>query len=132
MDLSGRLMMMVSSSSVFVNRLPPQRSLTPEGREKLRVRLFGFGVEKSTAYKAPEAAIEGVPATGLSPEIDLMSALSIMVASSRRRRQRLSQSAEVHLIGRGVAEGLVNAPCVVEGEVLCQRAARFAARGVRV
>jgi len=44
---------------------------------------FFFGVEKSTAYKAPGAEIEGVPATSVSPEIDLMSALSVMAASSR-------------------------------------------------
>jgi hypothetical protein len=67
-------MMMVSSSSVFVNRLPPQCSITPEGREKLRFQLFGFGVEKPTVYNSPGAAIEGVAATWLSPEIDLMSA----------------------------------------------------------
>jgi hypothetical protein len=38
-DLPERLMMMVSSASVFVNRFPPQCSLTPQGREKLRARL---------------------------------------------------------------------------------------------
>ena len=31
-------MMMVSSSSVFVNRLPAQCSLTPQGQETLRAR----------------------------------------------------------------------------------------------
>ncbi len=78
MDLPERLMMMVSFSSVFVNGLHPQCSLTPEGLEQLRCRLFCFGVEKSNAYKAPGAVIEGVPATSVSPEIGLMGALRIM------------------------------------------------------
>lgn len=72
-------MMIVSSSSVFVNRLPPQCSLTPEGREKLWVRAFGFGAEKSTVYKAPGAAIEGVAAIWISPEIDVMDAVVVTV-----------------------------------------------------
>jgi hypothetical protein len=75
----GRLMMMVSSSSVFVNRLPPQCSLAPEGREKLQFKDFLFWRGKTDAYNAAGAAIEGVAATWLSPEIELMSALSVMV-----------------------------------------------------
>jgi hypothetical protein len=39
---------------------------------------LAIGVEKLTAYKSPGAAIEGVPATWVSPEIELMSALSVM------------------------------------------------------
>jgi hypothetical protein len=74
MDLPERLMMMVSFSSVFVNGLHPQCSLTPEGREQLRCRHFCFGVEKSTAYEVPGGVIEGVSATWVSPEIGLMSA----------------------------------------------------------
>ena len=76
---------MVSSSSVFVKRLPPQGGLTPEGREKLRIRRFGFGEEKSTAYKAPGAAIEGVGATKLSPETGVMGMLSFTVAPQAAR-----------------------------------------------
>jgi hypothetical protein len=57
---------------------PAAQSHAPKGREKLPFRFFGRGVEKSNAYKAPGAAIEGVPATLLFPEIDLMSALSVM------------------------------------------------------
>jgi hypothetical protein len=35
-------------------------------------------VEKSNAYKAPGAVIEGVPATWVFPEIGLLSALATM------------------------------------------------------
>jgi hypothetical protein len=58
---------------------PAAQSHAPKGREKLRFRYFGFGVKNPTAYKAPGAAIEGVPATLVSVEIGLMSALSVMV-----------------------------------------------------
>jgi hypothetical protein len=47
-------------------------------------------VAKSAAYKSPGAAIEGVPATWVSPEIDLMSALSVM---SRRHAAAGNDSA---------------------------------------
>ena len=63
--------MIVSLSSVFVNGLPPQCGLAPEGREKLRFRFFGFGMEKPTAYNAAGAAISRVPATSVSPAIEL-------------------------------------------------------------
>jgi hypothetical protein len=58
---------------------PAAQSHAPKGREKRRFRDFGFGVKNPTAYKAPGAAIEGVPATWVSPKIGLMSALSVMV-----------------------------------------------------
>lgn len=92
-------MMMVSSSSVLVNRLRRSAVSRPEGREKLRFGDFGFGVEKPTACEAPGAVIEVIPATLACPEIELMSAVAIMAASSRRRRQGFGQGAEVHLIG---------------------------------
>ena len=62
--LAERLMML-SCSSVFVNRLPQPRSLMPEGREKLRFRVFCFGVEKPASYRAPEAMISRGVATSV-------------------------------------------------------------------
>ena len=125
------MMMMVSSSSVFVNRLRRSAVSRPKGGRSSGSGFLAIGVEKATAYKAPGAAIEGVPATWVSPEIDLMSALSVMAASSRRRRQGFGQGAEVHFVGRGVAEGFVYAPLVVERKVFGQGLARLRAVGVR-
>jgi hypothetical protein len=71
-------MMMVSSSSVFVNRLRRSAVSRPKGGRSSGSGFLAFGVEKSTAYKSPGAAIEEVPATWVSPEIELMSALSVM------------------------------------------------------
>src|SRR6185437_11610017 len=122
-------MMIVSCSWVLVNRLPPQGSLAPEGREKLRVRP---GVEKATAYRAPGAAIEGWAATWISLETEVMKLCAVIVLPSGDRLRSVGQGAEVHLIGRGVAEGLVKAPRVVEGEVPGQRLTRLAPRSVGV
>ena len=78
--------MIVSLSSVFVNGLPPQCGLAPEGREKLRFRFFGFGMEKPTAYNAAGAAISRVPATSVSPAIELTDAWAVMAASQAAAR----------------------------------------------
>src|SRR5579859_4072455 len=51
--------------------------------------------------------------------------------SSRCRRHGGGESAEVHLVRCGIAEGLVKAPRVVEREVLRQRAVRLMAVRVR-
>ena len=69
MDLPERLMMMVSFSSVFVNGLQHSAVSRPKGGSSSGAAFFCFGVEKSNAYKAPGAVIEGVPATWASPEI---------------------------------------------------------------
>jgi len=37
----------------------------PEGREKLRFRVFCFGVEKPASYRAPEAMISRGVATSV-------------------------------------------------------------------
>lgn len=71
--------MMLSCSSVFVNRLPQPRSLMPEGREKLRFRVFCFGVEKPASYKAPEAMISRGGATSVSPKSRALSVLAFML-----------------------------------------------------
>jgi|HubBroStandDraft_1064217.scaffolds.fasta_scaffold1736086_1 hypothetical protein len=65
---------------------PAQCSLTPEGREKLWFRRFGFGVRKTTAYNAAGAAISMVPATSVSPAIELTEALAVMAASQAAAR----------------------------------------------
>src|SRR5271155_3347354 len=115
-------MMMLSSSSAFVNGLPRSAVSRPEGAgEALRCR----GRRKSTAYSAPGAVIWKGGATSAPPEIGLMSALTVIGGSSSRCCRALRQRAEVHLVGRGVAEGLVQASRVVEREVLRQRALRL-------
>ncbi len=68
--------MMVSCSWIFVNRLPPQVSLAPEGREKLWLRRR---VEGPAAYKAPGAAISGVLATWTSPENEVLEVSTVTV-----------------------------------------------------
>jgi hypothetical protein len=82
-------MMMVSFSSVFVNR--PTRS-----------------------------AVSRPPKGGGRSSI---SGLPLGSASCCRLHGR---GAEVHFVGCGIAEGFVNAPRVVEGEVPRQRLARIA------
>src|SRR5690349_2683707 len=120
-------MMMVSSSWLFVNRLPPQRSLTPGGREKLWLRR---GVERPTAYEALGAAIAGVPATWTSPETDMLQISAITFVSSGGRQRIRGKRPEIHLVGRGIAEGLVNTPRVVEDEVPSQKLTCLAPRSV--
>src|SRR5580658_2224727 len=103
-------MMMVSCSSVFVNRLPRSAVSRPEGvGEALRFR----GRRKSTAYNAPGTAISRGAATSAPPAIELMSVFRVMARSSCRHRSALGQRDEVHLLGRGVLERLVKPPCVV-------------------
>jgi hypothetical protein len=52
----------------------------PKGGSSSGAGVFCFGVEKSNAYKAPGAVIEGVPATWVSPKIGPLSALSVMAS----------------------------------------------------
>src|SRR5882762_8101677 len=123
-------MMIVASSSVFVNGLPPQCGLASEGREKLRFRFFGFGMEKLTTYNAAGAAISRVPATSVSPAIELTDAMGGHGGFSGGCARALDQRAEVHLVGRRVVEVLVQTSCVVKREVSGQGHPCFAARGV--
>lgn len=71
--------MIVSLSSLFVNPLPAAQSPAVGGRSS-GSGFLDLAVQKSTAYKAPGATIARLPATWVSPEIDLMKALAATVA----------------------------------------------------
>ena len=71
-------MMIVSSSSVCVNRLRVTRS-TVAGGGSGALEVFGCSVEKSTAYKAPGAAIATVPLPVLPPIIAFMNTSAVTV-----------------------------------------------------
>ena len=79
MDLPERLMMMVSSSAVLVNRLQESRSAAAGGRSALEIGFLHRN-GKATAYKAPGAAIEGVRATSVAPEIDVLKRFAVIAA----------------------------------------------------
>jgi hypothetical protein len=73
------MMMMVFSSSVFVNRIRRSAVSCPKGGRSSGSGCFlSVDVEKSTAYRSPRAVIEGVPATWVSPDL--------MATPARRRR----------------------------------------------
>ena len=77
MDLPGRLIMIVSSSSFFVNSLEQAQSAAFSGRSS----GFFFGLKNPTAVKAPGADFSQGPATCASPEISVASALSVMAVT---------------------------------------------------
>jgi hypothetical protein len=69
-------MMIVSSSSLFVNRLRVPRSAGAAGRSSSGF-FFGFG-SRAAAYKARCAAIVRMPATSVSPEIAAMKPFAVI------------------------------------------------------
>src|SRR6185312_3149842 len=113
-----------------------RQSYSPTGQSHARRggRSSGFDEcgKKATAYRAPGAAFEGWAATSISPETEVMELCAVIVLPSGGRLRSVGQGAEVRLLGRGVAQGLMNAPTVVEGEVPGQGLTCFAAGGICV
>jgi hypothetical protein len=69
--------MIVSCSLPFVNRLRLARSAAAGGRSS-DVGFFRLGLRKSTAYKAPGAAIDRLPATSVPPDNPVMKPFAVI------------------------------------------------------
>src|SRR5579862_1991939 len=104
--------MMISLSSVLVNCL--QCSLTPVRAGEGPV--FGFWARrcKMRPHIEPQERRSGGGRYLNTPRNRTHETLFGHVGLSGGPRHSVGQGKEVHLIGRGVAEALVKAPCVVE------------------
>jgi len=71
------MMSLLFLSSLFVNRIPETQSAAAGGSSSSG--FFVVSALKSTAYKAPGAAIDGVPATLIPPENPILDRCTVMM-----------------------------------------------------